>query len=136
VDRVRTELTIEIARTPEDVFAYLTDVSNLPRWQEGVKSASLRDGRIEETRTLLGRELDTTLEIVEQEAPRVFTLRALDGPVRVTILHELEPTDGGTQLTVTAEGDIPGGFAAGFVARRVEKQFRKDFERLKQILES
>jgi carbon monoxide dehydrogenase subunit G len=136
VERVRAELTIEIARTPEDVFAYLTDVSNLTEWQEGVKSASLRDGRIEETRTLLGRELDTTLEIVEREAPRVFTLRALDGPVRVTILHELEPANDGTQLKVTAEGDIPGGFAAGLVARRVEKQFRKDFERLKQILES
>jgi carbon monoxide dehydrogenase subunit G len=136
VDRVRTELTIEIARTPEDVFAYLTDASNLPKWQEGVKSASLRDGRIEESRSLLGRELDTTLEIVEQEEPRLFTLRALDGPVRVTIRHELEPADDGTQLTVTAEGDIPGGFAAGLVARRVEKQFRKDFERLKQILES
>ncbi len=136
MDRVRAELTIEIARTPEDVFAYLTDASNLPQWQEGVKSASLRDGRIEESRSLLGRELDTTLEIVEQEEPRLFTLRALDGPVRVTIRHELEPADDGTQLTVTAEGDIPGGFAAGLVARRVEKQFRKDFERLKQILES
>ena len=32
---VRAELTIEIARTPEDVFAYLTDVSNLPAWQAG-----------------------------------------------------------------------------------------------------
>jgi carbon monoxide dehydrogenase subunit G len=136
VARVRAELTIEIARTPEDVFAYLTDVSNLPDWQEGVKRATLRDGRIEETRTLLGRQLDTTLEIVEEETPRLFLLRALDGPARVTIRHELEPTDGGTQLSVTAEGDIPGGFAAGLVARRVEKQFRKDFERLKRILES
>ena len=136
MDRVRAELTIEIARTPEDVFAYLTDASNLPQWQEGVKSANLRDGRIEESRSLLGRELDTTLEIVEREEPRLFTLRALDGPVRVTIRHQLEPADHGTQLTVTAEGDIPGGFAAGLVARRVEKQFRKDFERLKQILES
>jgi carbon monoxide dehydrogenase subunit G len=136
VARVRAELTIEIARTPEDVFAYLTDVSKLPDWQEGVKRATLRDRRIEETRTLLGRQLDTTLEIVEEETPRLFLLRALDGPVRVTIRHELEPTDGGTQLSVTAEGDIPGGFAAGLVARRVEKQFRKDFERLKRILES
>ncbi|HEX4323499.1 MAG TPA: SRPBCC family protein [Gaiellaceae bacterium] len=133
---MRAELTIEIARTPEDVFAYLTDASNLPQWQKGVKSASLRDGRIEESRSLLGRELDTTLEIVEQEEPRLFTLRALDGPVRVTIRHELETADGGTQLSVIAEGDIPGGFAAGLVARRVEKQFRKDFESLKQILES
>jgi hypothetical protein len=35
---------------------------------------------------------------------------------------------------VTAEGDVPG-FAAGLLARHAEKQFRKDFERLKQILE-
>jgi carbon monoxide dehydrogenase subunit G len=135
VDRVRAELTIEIARTPEDVFAYLTDVSNVPDWQAGVKSSVLRDGHVEESRTLLGRELDTTLEIVEQEEPRLFTLRALDGPVRFTVRHELEPADGGTRLTVTAEGDVPG-FTAGLVARHVKKQFRQDFERLKQILES
>jgi carbon monoxide dehydrogenase subunit G len=132
---MRAELTIEIARTPEDVFAYLTDVSNVPAWQAGVKSSTLRDGRIEESRTLLGRELDTTLEIVEHEAPRLFALQALDGPVRFTVRHELEAVEGGTRMTVTAEGDVPG-FAAGLIARRVEKQFRRDFERLKQILES
>jgi carbon monoxide dehydrogenase subunit G len=134
VGRVRAELTIEIARTPEDVFSYLTDVSNLPDWQAGVKSATLRDGRIEESRSLLGREVNTKLEVVEQEEPRLFTLRALDSPVPFTVRHELQPADGGTRLTVTAEGDVPG-FAAGLLARRAEKQFRKDFERLKQILE-
>jgi carbon monoxide dehydrogenase subunit G len=133
--RVRAELTIEIRRPPEEVFAYLTDVSNLPAWQAGVKGATLRDGRIEESRSLLGRELHTSLEIVEREEPRLFTLRALDSPVPFTVRHELEPTDGGTRLTVTAEGDVPG-FAGGLLARRAERQFRKDFERLKQILES
>ncbi len=133
---MHAELAIEIERTPEDVFAYLTDVSNVPSWQSGVKSSSLRDGRIEESRTLLGRDIDTTLEIVAQEEPRLFTLRALNGPVRFTVQHELEAANGGTRLTVTADGDVPGGFAAGFVARKVEKQFRKDFERLKRILES
>ena len=132
---MRAELTIEIARTPEDVFAYLTDVSHLPAWQSGVRSATERDGRIEESRSLLGRDFDTSLEIVESETPRVFTLRALDGPVPFTVRHELEPTDGGTRLTVTAEGDVPG-FAAGLLARGAERQFRKDFDRLKQILES
>jgi carbon monoxide dehydrogenase subunit G len=134
VDIVRAELTIEIARTPQDVFGYLIDVSNLPDWQAGVKSATLRDGRIEESRSLLGRALNTKLEIVEQDQPRLFTLRALDSPVPFTVRHELEPTDGGTRLTVTAEGNVPG-FAAGLLARRAEKQFRKDFERLKEILE-
>jgi carbon monoxide dehydrogenase subunit G len=132
---VRAELTIEIARTPADVFAYLTDAANLPAWQGGVKSATERDGRIEESRSLLGRGLHTTLEIVEKEEPRLFTLRALDSPVPFSVRHELEAADGGTRLTVTAEGDVPG-FAAGLLARRATKQFRQDFERLKQILES
>jgi carbon monoxide dehydrogenase subunit G len=135
VDTVRAELRIEIARTPADIFSYLTDVSNAPVWQSGVKTATLRDGRIEESRSLFGREIDTTLEIVEQEEPRLFTLRAVGGPVPFTVRHELEPADGGTQLTVTAEGDVPG-FAAGLLAKGAERQFRKDFERLKQILES
>ena len=132
---MHAELTIEIARTPEDVFSYLTDVSNLPSWQGGVKSATLRDGRIEESRSLLGRELRTTLEVVEREEPRLFTLRALDGPVPFTVRHALEPADGGTRLTVTADGDVPG-FAAGLLSRHAERQFRKNFERLKQLLES
>lgn len=132
---MRAELTIEIARTPEDVFAYLTDVSNLTAWQAGVQSATLREGRIEESRSLLGRELHTSLEIVEREEPRLFTLRALDGPVPFTVRHELEPAGGGTRLTVSAEGEVPG-LAARLLARGAERQFRKDFERLKQILES
>jgi carbon monoxide dehydrogenase subunit G len=134
---VRAELTIEIGRTPEEVFAYLTDVSHVPEWQAGVKSAELHDGRIDESRTLFGREVHTSLEIVEQEEPRLFTLRALNSPVPFSVRHELEPADAGgaTRLTVTAEGEVPG-FAAGLLARRAEKQFRKDFDRLKQILES
>jgi carbon monoxide dehydrogenase subunit G len=132
---VRAELTIEIARTPEDVFAYLTDVSNLPSWQAGVKSATLHGDRIEESRSLLGRELHTELEIVEREEPRLFTLRALDSPVPFTVRHELEASGAGTRLTVTAEGDVPG-FASGLLTRRAERQFRKDFARLKQILEA
>jgi carbon monoxide dehydrogenase subunit G len=133
---VRAELTIEIKRPPDEVFAFMTDVSHVPEWQAGVKSAERHDGRIEEARSIFGRELHTTLEIVEEESPRVFTLRALDSPVPFTVRHELEPGDGGgTRLTVTADSDVPG-FAAGLLARRAEKQFRKDFERLKQILES
>lgn len=132
---MHAELTIEIARKPEDVFTYLTDVSNVPAWQAGVKSATQRNSRIEESRSLFGKELHTTLEIVEQAEPRLFTLRALDSPVPFTVRHELEPADEGTRLTVTAEGDVPG-FAAGLLERRAKKQFRKNFERLKQILES
>ena len=136
---MRAELTIEITRTPEEVFDYLVDVANLPAWQSGVHSARREGDRIHESRHLLGRELSTTLAIDEEERPRVFAIRALDSPVPFSVRHELAPNgSGGTQLTVVGEGDagmLPG-FAAGIMARRAEKQFRKDFERLKRLLES
>jgi carbon monoxide dehydrogenase subunit G len=135
---VRAEVVVEIARSPEEVFDFLTDVSNLPRWQSGVHSARQEGDRIRESRHMLGRELSTTLAIDESERPRVFAIRALDSPVPFSVRHELEPSGGGTKLTVIGEGDagLLPGFAAGIMARRAEKQFRKDFERLKRLLES
>jgi carbon monoxide dehydrogenase subunit G len=142
---VRAEVVVDIARTPAEVFAYITDVSNLPAWQSGVSRAQMEDGgepragaRIRESRTMLGRELDTTLQIEEYEEPRLFTLRALNSPVPFSVRHEIEPSGDGTRLTVVGEGDtgfLPG-FATGLMARRAEKQFRKDFDRLKRLLES
>ena len=135
---MRAALTVDIARTPEEVFDYLTDVANVPSWQSGVRSARREGDRIHESRHLLGRELSTTLEIEEEERPRVFAIRALDSPVPFTVRHELEPHgDSGTRLSVVGEGDagLLPGFAAGIMARRAEKQFRKDFERLKRVLE-
>jgi carbon monoxide dehydrogenase subunit G len=135
---VHAEVIVDIDRTPEDVYAYLTDVSNLPSWQSGVHSARREGSHIHESRHLLGRELNTTLEVEEEEPPRVFALRAVNSPVPFSVRHELEPSGGGTRLTVTGEGDsgmLPG-FASGIMARRAEKQFRKDFERLKRLLET
>lgn len=142
---VHAALTIEIGRSPEDVFAYLADVGNLTEWQAGVHSAEIEGGatatrgaRVLESRTLLGRELRTTLEIVDFEPPRLFTLRALDGPALLTVRHELEPSGDETELTVVVEGELRHlpGFAGGLMMRGAERQFRKDFERLKRVLES
>lgn len=142
---MKAELTIEIARPPEEVFSYLTHVSNLPAWQSGVRSTELVDdgephegSRFRETRVLLGKELKTTFEITQHEPPRLFSLHALDGPAPFDVSHDLADEDGRTRLHVVVEGDpafLPG-FASGIAARRLEKQVRKDFERLKTLLES
>ncbi|HET6944610.1 MAG TPA: SRPBCC family protein [Gaiellaceae bacterium] len=140
---MHAQVVVDIARMPVEVFDYLTDVSNLPSWQSGVHGAELigepgAGAKIQEHRHLLGRELRTTLQIEEYERPRLFVLRALDSPVPFSVRHVLEANGNGTRLTVTGEGDagmLPG-FALGIIARRAEKQFRKDFERLKRLLES
>jgi carbon monoxide dehydrogenase subunit G len=140
---IRIELTVEIARTPEDVFGLLSDIERLPEWQTSAVKAHtegpLAEGsRVTEKRRLLGREVDTELEVVVFEPPSRLTLRSLGGPVNFTVDHELVAQGGGTQLRFLAEAQ-PGGLlrlTEPVLARTAEQEFRRDFDRLKKLLES
>ena len=137
------ELTIEIDRPPEDVFAYLTDVSNLPEWQSSARSAEadgkVRKGaRIHERRTFMGRYVKTEVEVTGYEFPDLFDLRSRGGPVSYEIHHELKRAGAATRLHVRAEVKIGAmmRIAAQGPLKMAEREFRSDFERLKQILEA
>ena len=91
---IRIELTVEIARPPEDVFELLSDIERLSEWQASAVEAHtdgpLAEGsRVREKRRLLGREVDTELEVVAYEPPKRLTLRSLGGPVDFRVDHEL-----------------------------------------------
>ena len=140
---VRIEVTIDVARPAEEVFAHLVDLDRLPDWQESaVESRAdepLAEGvRIFECRRALGREVHSELEVTEFEPPRRLTLKTLKGPVKFTVDHRLAEADGGTRLTVVAEGRAGGLMRLGepMLARTVEAEMQKDFERLKELLES
>jgi carbon monoxide dehydrogenase subunit G len=140
---IRIELTIAIERSPEDVFELLTDIGRLPEWQtsaiEAHSDGPLEQGsRVTEKRRLLGREVDSELEVVAYEPPRRLTLRSLGGPVNFTVDHELAAKGGGTELTFVTEAQPRGALrlAGPVLARTAEQQFRQDFDRLKEVLES
>ena len=68
------EITVDVARLPAEVFAYLTDVSKLPEWQATASEAELdgavgQGARIRERRHFLGRDLRTELEVTAYEPP-------------------------------------------------------------------
>lgn len=138
----RYRRTIEIARPPEDVFAYITDVDNLSRWQPTVREVRW-DGELapgsefEETRELLGRRARSKLEVTVLAHPREFAIRIVEGPVPLTVRHLLEPTAGGTLLTLEAEGEAGGlmRLAAPIAERAAARQAGQDLERLKRLVE-
>jgi uncharacterized protein YndB with AHSA1/START domain len=139
---MQVELTIEISRPPEDVFAYLTDVEHLSRWQKSVLEARA-DGpfaqgtRIVERRSLFGREAETELEVTSLEPARRLTLKTIRGPVELEVDHQLEANGTGTTLHVTAAGKAKGAlrFAGPAVAAGARQELKRDFERLKALLE-
>ena len=137
------EVTVEVARPPADVFAYLTDVSTLPEWQATASNAEI-DGavrlgaRIRERRHFLGRDLRTELEVTAYDPPRRFDVHSHGGPAAFAIRHTLVPSADGTRLR--AEVDVTLSrmmrFAAHGPLKIAEREFRGDFARLKQLLEA
>jgi uncharacterized membrane protein len=139
---MRVEHELRIERPCAEVFAYLSDPSNLPRWQRTVSTVEPPDrietgSRFSEVRSAAGRRFRTTLEITELDPGRVFTIRALDGPVRGTIRHRLEPDGAGTRLQVTADANLDRlpRLVRSLVSRQVEGEFARDLVRLKELLE-
>ena len=131
---MRFEFGLEIARRPEDVFAYLADPTHLPDWQaSAVEVRPETDGRWSEVRRFLGRRLDVEVEAVERDPPRLLTVRSTGGPFPFTVRHRLEPAREGTRLTVVGKAEAPR--FVQLASRAAERQLRGDFERLKQILE-
>jgi uncharacterized protein YndB with AHSA1/START domain len=140
---VRLEFTITINRPPSEVFAYLTDPQHLPEWQSSALEAKADrpmgvGTRIMDVRKFLGRRVESTVEVTEYEPDSKFSLKALSGPIPFQAHHTLRADDGGTRLTFVGEGE-PGGFfklAGPLVARQAERQFKGDFETLKDLLET
>jgi uncharacterized protein YndB with AHSA1/START domain len=139
--------SVEIARRPEDVFAYVSDASHLPEWQESVVSAR-REGdgpmttgsKVVVTRHVGPRDMTMTMEFSELNPPTSWTVRGIDGPIRGTAKGRVEPLEGGQRSRVTIELDFEGHglgkVLVPLVARRqASKEMPKNMQHLRQRLE-
>ena len=136
---MKFDFEVSIDRPVAEVFAYVTDVRNVPKWQESAESAEwIEEGRrFRERRSFMGRVAEIELEVTALEPEHRFDVRAAKAPVAFEIHHSFERMDGGTVVRVHGEAKLSGAlrFAAGMAKRQAESQFRKDFERLKAVLE-
>src|SRR5207247_10204560 len=134
-----------VTRTPPAVFGHRAHPRKVVVWQAwAIEIKQETDGppgvgtRFLDVRKFLGRRIESTTEFTEYDPPSTLALKVSAGPIPFRIRQTLEPTDGGTRLTVRAEGE-PGGFfrlAEPIVARAAERQLKGDFETLKDLLES
>ena len=139
--------TIEIARSPEDVFAYLDQLDRHGEWQGTLVSTKVETegptrvgSRATDTRKVPGGQQDITYEITEHDPPRRAAFRGVNGPVRPVGTVTVEPAgDGRSRLTL--ELDLQGHGIVGLVmaplARmQARKEVPQDQERLKERLEA
>ena len=139
--------SIEISRTPADVFAYVTDPSHLPEWQASVVNVQHDDApvqvgkRVVVTRKAGPREMASTAEVAALEPPRTWSIRGADGPVRGNVEGRIEPLDEGARSRVTIQLDLQGHGVGKLllplvVNRQAKREMPQNMQRLKERLES
>jgi uncharacterized protein YndB with AHSA1/START domain len=124
------ENTGEIARSPEDVFDYLSDMGHEVEWNPDCLSMErLTDGPVgvgTKYRAKWKQGPVIITECTQHERPRMWTY-VNGGPISVTLTVILEPTaTGGTRMTARGEWSPHGWFRVIFpifvrVMRRAEK---------------
>ena len=142
---IRFAIETDIARTPSDVFAYVTDPLTLANWQTNTVSA-VPEGRLplatgarlrEVHRGPGGRELASLVEVVEYDPDRTFALRVIEGPLPLDSRITLEPIERGTHMRFGVRGQPSGAMrlAQPLLRFSLKRHFAADCERLKRILE-
>jgi uncharacterized protein YndB with AHSA1/START domain len=138
--------TIDIARPPEQVFAYATDPGRFAEWQKDVVGVQVDAAqprgvgtRFTTTRRIRGVERTMTQQITAVDTPWTWAARGIDGPIRPNATITIEPLDGGTASRVTFALDFEGHGVGLPLLPLVRRQTRRgapvSYRNLKQLLE-
>jgi uncharacterized protein YndB with AHSA1/START domain len=143
----RFEEGISIDRSPEDVFAFVSDVDNLPLWQTSmVEIEKQHEGeptvgsQSRGVNRFMGKRMEFTTEVTAYDPPKRLAIKTVDGPFDYRQEERLEPEGDGCRLTVVGEapaglGGLFGKMADPLVAKLYGRSMRGDLEVLKGILE-
>ena len=141
----RIEINLIIDRPVEEVFAFVSNSENLPRWRSTsleVKKTSegpLGVGSTFKGRfTFLGRQFDGNLLVTAHEPNRVYVSKLAEGPFPIETGYTLTPIEEGTHVTFIVEG-APGGFfklAEPLVVSMAKRSYETDLQNLKEMLEA
>lgn len=138
---------VVINRPVEDVWRYMVDISNMPRWEDSravwkqQNEGPIQVGTpIQSSITMLGRTVTFDLRVSDFEPNRKFSVEALAGRTKGTnVTYLLAPMEGGkTRLRRVTDARFHGALKvlqplAGFITNRTGDS---EAANLKRILEN
>jgi carbon monoxide dehydrogenase subunit G len=136
------EHSIEIARPAQEVFAYLADFENNPRWQAGMRSCTWTSRETQvvgstyvQEASFLGRRIDTHFRVTEYEPGRKIAIESTKSTFPIQVTRTVEPL-GAESCRVTAHiRGQPTGLLK-LLGGMVKVSVRKDYRQLKALLEA
>lgn len=140
---IKAEQTIDIERPVDEVFAFVTDQTNTPRWQAGlVELERTTPGPIgvgtkhKGARVFMGRRMELANEYTAYEPGRLVTFRTTSGPPLVAS-YLFESVPGGTRLTSRVELQGKGlfGLLEPVIGSGLRREMKAALPALKALLE-
>ena len=134
---------VTIQRPAEEVFAFIADGLNGPRWRPGIVDIALvSDSGVGATykqgvKGPGGRRVDADYRVTAYEPDRRLAFEAIAGPVRPTGEYLLEEAGDGTRLTFSLQAEL-GGIKKLLMGGAVQKTMDAEVaatEQLKRLLE-
>jgi carbon monoxide dehydrogenase subunit G len=138
----RTEL---IEAPPEQVFDFVTNQENLPKWSPEVVRSEVVGGRpieagakLRQVRRQGGRQMTNEVEVVAHNRPSRHAVKARIMGVDASFAFDFAPEGAGTRVRFACEMDAHGvaKLWAGYIARMVEKTDDKRLANLKTAIAS
>lgn len=131
------ETAIRIEQPIDEVFAYVSDVGNLPGWNSAVESLRRTSGTtFAMQRTLPTGTVANDLEVVEHERPRSFAIRTTSGPTPFHYRFRFVPQDGATIVDLEAEVQLGRADLLASLARHaVRRGVDENLQTLRRTLE-
>lgn len=141
---LRNENRVEINRPPAEVFKFIADLCNEPRYVPNVlETKKISDGPAgvgakyrEVTRVMFGRKAVATYEITQYDPPTTFAFRGTSGRSSFRGRWIIEATDDGSLAKFTAEAKLawPMRYMERFVRGSVAATFAVMGRNLKLVL--
>jgi ligand-binding SRPBCC domain-containing protein len=137
--------TVTIDRPAEEVFAFLADFENVPRWNYAIdQTRKASPGPVgvgtnyRQTRSVPSRS-EEGFEVTAFEMDKRLAVLGQIGPFRARISYLLEAAAGGTRLTNDVALEPSPGvlrLAARLATPRVKAAVAENLSKLKEILEA
>ena len=144
---INVRVSVDVDRPPAEVFGYLEDAENNPRWIPNMRSCRWTTpppvavgSRYEQTSEFLGRRIQTGFEVTEHDPGHRVTIESREGssfPIKVTRIVSPR-ADGGSHVIEEVEGDASRFYAIATPLLRamVARNIRRDYRNLKRVLEA
>ena len=145
---ITTRVSVQIERPVEEVFAFVADPANFPRWAGALVKESRQTSpgpvglgtTFTQVNMLMGRRFVSEMRVVTYEPPRQFEYATTAGPIRFAGHYNFAPVEGGkgTRFTSVDESEPSGWlrYLQPLLQPFAQRQITINLTRLKAVIEA